>query len=185
MAFLEFAHILRETSKPTIVLTHNISVTRFFQTRAIPPSLWKACDYVLQFTFKLAHIGGSVNTAVDFLSRLELKVNEKIHVKNREDVPAMPLEITTSSSDVADEEQFFFTQTNGKDETGEQILKRKEQSQKKAAERVVNREPSSMKPSIKEFTKIDGNITSYSLLGIKAKARIRLEQKADLVVKNL
>ena len=42
-----------------------------------------------------------------------------------------------------------------------------------------------MKPSIKEFTKIDGNTTSYSINGSKASARIRLEQDADLVLKNL
>ena len=42
-----------------------------------------------------------------------------------------------------------------------------------------------MKPSIKEFTKIDGNATSYSLHGIKANARIQVEQDADLVWKNL
>ena len=74
MAFLEFAHILWEATKPTIVLTDNNSVTRFFQTKAIPPVLWNACDYVLQFIFKIAHIAGSVNTAADFVSRLELKV---------------------------------------------------------------------------------------------------------------
>ena len=58
MAFLEFAHILWEATKPTIVLTDNKSVTRFFQTKAIPPALWNACDYVLQFNFKIAHIAG-------------------------------------------------------------------------------------------------------------------------------
>ena len=42
-----------------------------------------------------------------------------------------------------------------------------------------------MKPSIKEFTKIDGNTTSYSINGIKAKAQRRVEQDADLVLKNL
>ena len=42
-----------------------------------------------------------------------------------------------------------------------------------------------MKPSIKEFTKIDGNTTAYSLHGIQANARIRVEQDADLVLKNL
>ena len=41
-----------------------------------------------------------------------------------------------------------------------------------------------MKPSIKAFTKIDGNTTSYSLHGIKTNARIRVEQDADLVLKN-
>ena len=36
-----------------------------------------------------------------------------------------------------------------------------------------------------EFTKIDGKTTAYSLHGIKANARIRVEQDADLVLKNL
>ena len=64
MAFLEFAHILWEATKPTIVLTDNKSVTRFSQTKVIPPSLWNACDYVLEFNFKIAHIAGSVYTAL-------------------------------------------------------------------------------------------------------------------------
>ena len=78
MAFLEFAHILWEATKPTIVLTDNKSVTRFF-----PPALWNACDYVLQLNFKIAHIAGPVNTAADFLSRLVLKVTEKIRPQNQ------------------------------------------------------------------------------------------------------
>ena len=124
-AFLEFAHILWETTKTTIVLTDNKSVTRFFQTKAIPPFLWNACDYELQFNFKIAHIAGSVNTAAELLSRLELKVTERIRLKIREDVQTTPIEVTTTSSDVADEEQFFFTKTDDQDETEEQILQRK------------------------------------------------------------
>ena len=38
---------------------------------------------MLQFNFKIAHIAGSVNTAADFLSQLELKVTEKIRLKIR------------------------------------------------------------------------------------------------------
>ena len=38
---------------------------------------------------------------------------------------------------------------------------------------------------MKEFTKIDGNTTSYSMNGIKANARIRVEQDVDLVLKNM
>ena len=145
------------------------------QTKAIPPSLWNACDYVLQFNFKIAHIAGSVNKAADFLSRLELKLTERIRLKIREDVQTTPIEVTTSSSDVADEEQFFFTCTDDHDETEEQILRRREQSWHKAAQGVINQEPSSMKPSIEEFTMIDGNTKAYSLHGIKANARNRLE----------
>ena len=176
MALLEFAHILWETPKPTIVLTDNKSFTRFFQTKAIPPSLWNACDYVLQFNFELVQITGSINRAADFLLRLELKVTEKIHPKTREDVQTTPIEVSTTSSDVADEEQIFFTQTDNQDETEEQILQRKEQSQKKAAEWVLHQEQSSMKPSIKEFTIVDVNTTSCSINGIEASARIRVEQ---------
>ena len=54
----------------------------------------------------------------------------------------------------------------------------------KAIEWVVNQEPFSMKPSIKELTKIGRNTTWHSINGIKANARIRAEQDADLVLKN-
>ena len=129
-------------------------------------------------------MAGSVNTAADFLSRLGLKVTEKIHLTIQKDVQTTPIEVSTSSSNVADEEQFFFTQTDSQEETEELILQRKERSQKKAAEWVVNQEPPSMKPSIKEITNIDGNTMSYSINGSKASARKRVEQDSDLVLKN-
>ena len=185
MAFLEFAHILWEATKPTIVLTDNKSVTRFFQTKAIPPALWNACDYVLQFNLKIAHIAGSVNTAADFLSRLELKVTEKIRLKIREDIHTRPIEVTTSSSDVADEEQIFFTHANDDKESDEQTLERKEQSRQDAKQWAASEGLLDLKSSVKEFTKLDGNTTPYSMNGIKATARIRVEQDVDLVLKNL
>ena len=185
MAFLEFAHILWEATKPTHVLTDNKSVTRFFQTKAIPPKIWNAWDYVLQFNFKIAHIAGSVITAADFLSRLELKVTEKIRLKIREDIHTTPIEVTTSSSDVADEEQFFFTHADDGNESEEQTLERKEQSRQTAKQWAVNEQPPALETSVKEFTKIDGNTASYSTNGIKANARIRVEQDVDLVLKNI
>ena len=117
MAFFEFEHNLWEASKPTIVLTDNKSVTRIFQMKAIPQSLWNAGDYVLQFDFKIAHMAVSLTTAADFPSRLELKVTEMIHLRIREDIYTTPLEVTKSSSDVADEEQFFFTPADSQDES--------------------------------------------------------------------
>ena len=108
MAFLEFAHILWEATKPTNALTDNKSLTRFFQTKAIRPTLWNACDYVLQFNFQRAHIAGLVKIAADFLSRLERKFTENIRLKIQQDVQTTPIEVTTSCSDVADEKQIFF-----------------------------------------------------------------------------
>ena len=185
LAFLEFAHILWEATKPTIVLTDNKLVPCFFQTKAYPPALWNACVYVLQFNFKIAYIAGSVNTAADFLSRLELKVTETIRLKIREDIQTTPIEVTTSSLDVADEEQFFFTQANNNDESEEQTLERKEQSKQKTKQRAMNEETPVLQTRNKEFTKIDGNTTWYSMNGIKANARIRVEQDVDLVLKNM
>ena len=185
MAFLECAHVLWEATKPTIVLTDNKSATRFFQTKAIPPALWNACDYVLQFNFKIAHIAGSVNTAADFFSRLELKVTEKIRLKLREDIQTTPIEVTTSSSDVTDEEQFFFTHADDTNESEEQTLERKEQSRQNAKQWAANDETPASRTSVKEITKIDGNTTSCSINGIKANARIQVEQDVDLMLKNM
>ena len=175
LAFLEFAHIWWEATKPTTVLKDNKSVTRFFETKAIPPALWNRCDYVLQFNCKIAHIAVSVNTAADFLSKLELKVTEKIRLKIREDIQTTPIEVTTSFSAVADEEKFFFTQADNNDESEEQTLERVEQSKQNAKQWAANEESSALKTSVKEFTKIDGNSTSDSMNGIKANARIRVE----------
>ena len=139
---------------------------------------------MLQFNFKLAHIAGSVNTAADFLSRFELKVTEKLRLKIREDIQTTPIEVTTSSSDVADEEQFFVTQADNNDESEQHTLQRKEQSWRNVKQQVANEEPFSLKTIVKEITKIDGNTTSYSMNGIKAYARRQVEQDVDLVLKN-
>ena len=155
MAFLEFAHILWEATKPTIVLTDNKSFNRFLQTEAMPPAVWNACDYVLRFNFKIAHIAGSVNNAADFPSRLELKVTAKIRLKIREDTQTIPIGVTTSSSDVADGEQFFFTQTDNNDESEEKIFERTEQSRENAKLWAVDDESSASKSSVKQFIKID------------------------------
>ena len=77
MAFKEFGHIFWGATKPAIIMTDSKSVTRFFQSKMIPPPPWNACDFVLQFHFTIAHIAGKMKTAVDFLSRLELDPNEK------------------------------------------------------------------------------------------------------------
>ena len=141
---------------------------------------------MLQFIFKIAHIAGSVNTAADFLSRLEIKVTEKICLKIREDIQITPIELTTSSSDVADEKQVFFTHADNNKESEDQTFERKEQSRQNAKQLSANEESPALKTSVKEFTKVDGNTTSYSINGIKANARIRVEQDVvvDLVLKN-
>ena len=50
---------------------------------------------------------------------------------------------------------------------------------------AANEESSALKISVKEFTKIDGNTASYSMNGINANAKIRVQQDVDLVRKNM
>ena len=101
MASKEFAHIFWCATKPVIIMTVSNSVNRFFQTKMIPPPLWNACDFVLQFNFTIAHIPGKINTAADFLSCLEMDPNEKINLKTREDVPPKPIEVNIESTGLA------------------------------------------------------------------------------------
>ena len=109
---------------------------------------------------------------------------EKIRLKIREDIQTTPIEVTTSASDVADEEQVFFTQAVNNDESEEQTLERKEKSKQNEKQWAANEESPVLKTSVEEFSKIDGNTTWYSMNGIKANAKIRVEQDVDLVLKN-
>ena len=125
-AFKEFGHIFWGTPKPVLILTDNKSVTRFFQTKIIPPPLWNACDFVIQFNFTIAHIPGKNNTAADYLSRMEMDPTEKLVLKVRADVETQPIEVNVQSAGVSEEEQVFFTEEDN--ETEEQIWERKRQS---------------------------------------------------------
>ena len=134
-AFKEFGHIFWGTPKPTTILTDNKSVTRYFQTKIIPPALWNACDYVLQFNFIIAHIPGKNNTAADYLSRMEMDPKEKLVLKIREDVETRPIEVNVQSAGVSEEEQIFFTEDDG--ETEAQIWERKKQSRTNSTDQEV------------------------------------------------
>ena len=106
---------------------------------------------MFHFSFKIAHIAGSVNNAADFLYRLDLKVTEKIRIKIREDIQITHIEVTTSCSDAADEKKFFFTQSVNSDELEEPTLERKERSRQNAKQWAANEEPSSLNTCVKWF----------------------------------
>ena len=107
LAFKEFGHIFWGAPKPVNILTDNKTVTQFFQTKIIPPALWNACDYVIQFKFVIAHIPGAQNTTADYLSRLKADPKDKLFMKIREDVQTLPIEINVQSAGVSQEEQIF------------------------------------------------------------------------------
>ena len=128
MEFKEFGHIFWGTTKPVFIMTDSKSVTRFFRTKMIPPPLWKACDFVLLFSFTVVHLPGKLNTAADFSSRLERDPSEKIILKIREDIPTKPIEMNIESTGIAQEETVFFGTTDQQQTTKKELWKRKEES---------------------------------------------------------
>ena len=121
-------HTFRGKQQNRPSLWHHESVTRFSQTKAIPPALLNASDYVWQFKFEKAHIAGLDSSAGDFPARLALKVAEKIGLKVGEDIYATPIEVKLSSSDGADEKQFFFIQAICENESEKRTLQQWELS---------------------------------------------------------
>ena len=136
-------------------MTDNRSVTRFFQTKTIPPTLWNACNYVLHFNFHIMHVAGTQNTAADFSSRINLNPNERVEIKIRNDITIRPIQVNLHSTDVADEEQLFFFPEETI-ESEEEILLHKEQARQIARDKRTTK----IKLSVKETNPIPLNKAS-------------------------
>ena len=74
-----------------------------------------------------------MNTAADFLSRLDLDPKEKVQLLIRDDIQTTPIEVHIQFSNVAEEEQFYFLPEDDI-ETEEQIWDRKQRARKKIQE---------------------------------------------------
>ena len=92
-----FAHFIWGATKPVLVLTDNRSLTQFFQSKSIHPSLWNCLDRVLSFNILLAHIPGKANSAADFLSRMQTDPNLTLQIKLTDQVPVREIEIETDA----------------------------------------------------------------------------------------
>ena len=96
-ALEHFAHFIWESTHPVVVLTDNRSLTKFFQSKTIPPSLWNCLDRVLSFNLVIAHIPGKANYAADFLSRVEADRTSTVSLKLNEKIPVRDFEINTEA----------------------------------------------------------------------------------------
>ena len=92
-----FAHFIWGATKPVLVLTDNRSLTQFFQSKSIHPSLWNCLDRVLSSIILLAHIPGKANSAADFLSRMHTDPNLTLQIKLTDHVPVREVEIETQA----------------------------------------------------------------------------------------
>ena len=71
-----------------------------------------------------------MNTAADFLSRLEVDPNEKIISKNREDIPTKPIEVNIEPKGIAQEEPVFFDTRDQQETTEKELWSRNEEVRK-------------------------------------------------------
>ena len=179
MAFKEFGHIFWGATKPVIIMTDSKSVTRFFPTKMNPPPLWNACDFVLQFNFTIAHIPGKINTAADFLSRLEMDPNDKIILKIREDIPTKPIEVNIEFTGIAQEELVFFDPTDHQETTEKELWKRKEE-----VRNTIPNEPPVITVSCFYANDLHKDTTIVNIAQLTKPSRILIEQDSDPTLLN-
>ena len=96
-ALNHFSRFIWGTEKPILVLTDNKSLTQFFQSKAIPPSLWNFFDRILSFNLVIAHIPGRANYAADFLSPVPADPSQTIQLKLTDRIPVKKIEIETAA----------------------------------------------------------------------------------------
>ena len=85
-------------------MTNNKALTRFFQAKHIPTSLWNFCDQTLQINFLLAHVPGVENPAADYLSRLKIIPEDRVHIKLTDTNPIHRIENDIASRTPKQEE---------------------------------------------------------------------------------
>ena len=103
LTFDEFGHMFWGTKKPTKVLTENKGLTRFFQAEQIPASPWIFFIKLFNF-FVITHVPGVENPAVDYLSRLEVRFEYRIHLKLTDIFPVFHVQIDIASQTPEQEE---------------------------------------------------------------------------------
>ena len=92
-----FSHYIWGSSKQVIILTDNKSLTQFFQSKVIQPSLWNCLDRILAFNIVIAHTPGRANYAADFLSRMENDKTATMSLKLTNRIPVKEIEIDTEA----------------------------------------------------------------------------------------
>ena len=179
MAFKEFGHMFWGATTPVIIMTDSKSITKCFQTKMIPPPLWNACDFVLQFNFTIAHIPGKINTAAEFLFRLEMDLNEKIIFKIREDIPTKPVEVNIESTGIAPEEPVFFDPTDQQMTTEKELWKRKEE-----ARNAIHNDPPVITVSCYYANDLHKDTTIVNIAQLTKPSRVLIEQDSDPTLLN-
>ena len=181
-AFPEFGHLMWGSTFPEIVFTDNRAVTRFFQTKLIPPALWNACDYVLQYNFVIAHVAGAMNTAADFLSRTEISPTKKLEMNLRNDIQTKAIEVNIQSSGITEEEEIYI---HADDENDEKTLWEQKDNIRNQTQTETHNETENEITELLNFHKPNAGTIDYREGHFRDNAKIRLEQNNDQFLRNL
>ena len=94
-------HFIWGATKPVLILIDIRSLTQFFQSKSIHPSLWNCLDRVLSFNILLKHIPGKANSAADFLSRMQTDPDLTLQIKLTDHVPVREIETGAKAPNVS------------------------------------------------------------------------------------
>ena len=92
-ALEHFSQFIWGAEEPLIALTDNKSLTSFFLSKSLHPSLWNFMDRVIAYNKVLAHIPGKANAAADFLSRMQTDPNGSLKLQLADSIPMKQIEI--------------------------------------------------------------------------------------------
>ena len=121
-----------------------------------------------------------MNTAADFLSRLEMNPNEKISLKIREDIPTKPIEVNIEFTGIAQKEPVFFHTTDEQDTTEKELWSRKEEARK-----AIPKDPPIITVSCYYANDLHKDTTIVNIAQLTKSSRIIIKQYSDPTLLNI
>ena len=120
-----------------------------------------------------------MNTAAEFLFRLEMDSNEKIILKVRGDVPTKPIEVKIKSTGIAQEDPVFFDTTDQQEITEKELWKHKEE-----VRNAIPNDPPVITVSCYYANDLHKYTTIVNIAQLTKPSRILIEQDSDPTLLN-
>ena len=120
-----------------------------------------------------------MNTAADFLSRLEMDPNEEIISKIRDDIGTKPIEVNIESTGIAQEETVSFDPTDRQGTTEKELWRRKDE-----ARNAIPNDPPVITVSCYYANDLHKDTTIVNIAQLTKPSRILIEQDSDPTLLN-
>ena len=125
---------------------------------------------------------GAMNTAADYLSRIEYDATEKFEFAIRDDIKVQSIEVNIQLTGVADEEILFL---DPEDPEAEQKLWKYKLDMREKAKLDSHNDPENEITQLQKYHQPTSGIQRDKYTQFKDNARIRIEQNNDMVLRNL